>query len=87
MLSELEAWRIGKGLTQQQLADMAGVSVSTVDRAESGDCGKRSARLIEAVTGIKAGKIMDPSYSPSLKVEQGETTVRVGGETTWTNAQ
>lgn len=64
------------GWTLQQLADAAGVGIATVDRAESGECGKNSAKKLSAVTGGEVSPaailgLIDPSSgSPTPEGER-----------------
>jgi transcriptional regulator with XRE-family HTH domain len=49
---DLAAWRKLAGLTQAQLADRAGVSVSTLRRLEDGDGGIRLENLLRVLRGL-----------------------------------
>jgi transcriptional regulator with XRE-family HTH domain len=49
---DLAAWRKLRGLTQAQLAERAGISVSTVRRLEDGDGGVTLERLLRMLRAL-----------------------------------
>ncbi len=61
-LTRLRAARERKALTQQELADLAGVNRATVVRAESGqdEPFPRTTRKLAKALGVKPADLMEP---------------------------
>jgi len=63
----IRQWRDARGLTQEQLADLIGASVSIISRLESGKLGYTQA-AIEAIGGaLKVSVISLLSADPSVE--------------------
>ena len=77
---DLSAWRKLRGLTQAQLADRAGVSLSTLRRLEGGDGGvtlENTMRVLRAL-GILDGfsRALDPYESDVGRLRSDERLPR-----------
>ena len=75
LCSELAELRLARNMTQQQLADLAGVSSSTIKRLEAGEGTSLDTfiRLLKAlgISGNLAGLIPDQQVRPLERINQG----------------
>ena len=62
----LRARRLERGLTQQQLADAAGIPRRTYQRLEAGDAGARTDSLLLAVRALGLKVELAPRRRPAL---------------------
>jgi transcriptional regulator with XRE-family HTH domain len=77
---DLSAWRKLRGLTQAQLADRAGVSVSTLRRLEGGDGGVTLENTLRVLRGLGIldgfSRALDPYESDVGRLRSDERLPR-----------
>ena len=77
---DLSAWRKLRGLTQAQLADRAGVSVSTLRRLERGDGGVTLENTLRVLRGLGIldgfSRALDPYESDIGRLRSDERLPR-----------
>jgi transcriptional regulator with XRE-family HTH domain len=70
VIRDLRAWRIDRGMTQAQLAQLAGIGRATVARAETGEgVGVRTPAKIAKALGITVQELLHTTPGDQAKLE------------------